>query len=159
MSKFRESFTTDERIIAQWENDMMKQFDANSYTQLGITPKGNRVLCFVLNARNGKSFRCIAPKYLERYALARCYARATGQRVKTHVTQVSMKNAMSYPEWICRPILYISDVGGNTRIELQKYRVYSGDTAKITANDAVTLNTMSDKNHEFYIKSVHVYDL
>ena len=159
MSKFRESFTTDERIIAQWENDMMKQFDANSYTQLGITPKGKRVLCFVLNARNGKSFRCIDPTYLERYALARCYARATGQRVKTPVTQVSMKNAMSYPEWICRPILYISDVDGNTRIELQKYRVYSGDTAKITANDAVTLNTMSDKNNEFYIKSVHVYDL
>jgi len=159
MSKFRESFTTDERIIAQWENDMMKQFDADSYTQLGITPKGNMVLCFVLNARNGKSFRCIAPKYLERYALARCYARATGQRVKTHVTQVSMKSAMSYPEWICRPLLYISDVDGNTRIELQKYRVYSGDTAKITANDAVTLNTMSDKNHEFYIKSVHIYDL
>ena len=159
MSKVRESFTTDERIIAQWENDMMKQSDADSYTQLGITPKGNRVLCFVLNARNGKSFRCIAPKYLERYALARCYARATGQRVKTPVTQVSMKNAMSYPEWICRPLLYISDVEGNTHIELQKYRVYSGDTAKITANDAVTLNTMSDKNHEFYIKSVHVYDL
>jgi hypothetical protein len=159
MSNFRESFTTDERIIAQWENDMMKQFDADSYTQLGITPKGNRVLCFVLNARNGKSFRCIAPKYLERYALARCYARATGQRVKTHVTQVSMKGAMSYPEWICRPILYISDAEGNTRTELQKYKVYSGDSAKTTAYDAITFNTMSDKNHEFYIKSVHVYDL
>lgn len=159
MNKFRESFTTDEKIIAQWENDMMKQFDNDSYTQLGITPKGNRVLCFVLNARNGKSFRCIAPKYLERYALARCYARSTGQRVKTPVTQVSMRTAMSYSEWICRPILYISDVDGNTRTELQKYRVYSGDTVKITAHDAITLNTMSDKNHEFYIKSVHVYDL
>lgn len=160
MSNFRESFTTDGKIIEQWENDMMKQFDADSYTQLGVTPKGNRVLCFVLNARNGKSFRCIAPKYLERYALARCYARATGQRVKTHVTQVSMKAAMSYPEWICRPILYISDADGkNASIELQKYRVYSGDSAKITAYDAITFNTMSDKNHEFYIKSVHVYDL
>ena len=159
MSNFRESFTTDEKIIAQWENDMMKQFDNDSYTQLGITPKGNRILCFVLNARNGKSFRCIAPKYLERYALARCYARATGQRVKTHVTQVSMRAAMSYPEWICRPILYISGVDGNTRTELKKYRVYSGDSAKTTAYDAITFNTMSDKNHEFYIKSVHVYDL
>lgn len=159
MSNFRESFTPDGKIIAQWENDMMKQFDNDSYTQLGITPKGNRVLCFVLNARNGKSFRCIAPKYLERYALARCYARATGQRVKTHVTQVSMRTAMSYSEWICRPILYISDVDGNTRTELQKYKVYSGDLAKTTAYDAITFNTMTDKNHEFYIKSAHVYDL
>ena len=160
MGNFRESFTTDGKIITQWENDMMKQFDADSYTQLGIVPKGNRVLCFVLNARNGKSFRCIVPKYLERYGIARCYARATGQRVKTHVTQVSMKCAMSYPEWICRQILYISDADGkNASIELQKYKVYSGDLAKTTAYDAITFNTMSDKNHEFYIKSVHVYDL
>ena len=160
MGNFRESFTTDGKIIAQWENDMMKQFDADSYTQLGIVPKGNRVLCFVLNARNGKSFRCIVPKYLERYGIARCYARATGQRVKTHVTQVSMRGAMRYPEWICRPILYISDADGkNASIELQKYKVYSGDLAKTTAYDAITFNTMSDKNHEFYIKSVHVYDL
>lgn len=159
MSDFRESFTTDDKIIAQWENDMMKQFDADSYTQLGITPKGNRVLCFVLNARNGKSFRCIAPKYLERYALARCYARATGQRVKTHVIQVSMETALQNNEFICRPIYYVTNADGVTRTELGKYKSYCGDDAIQVAEDALNLNTMSDNNTEFYIKTTHIYDL
>ena len=160
MGNFRESFTTDWRIIAQWERDMSIKFYNDKSFDLYVQPKGNRALCYVLNTNNGKTFRCVVPKYMSTYGLARCYARATGQRVKTLVTQVSMNGAMSYPEWICRPILYISDADGkNARTELQKYKVYSGDLAKTTAYDAITFNIMSDKNHEFYIKSVHIYDL
>lgn len=159
MSKFKESFTTDIAIIKQWERDMCIKFDNDSGVELHVQPKGNRILCYVLNTNNGKTFRCIVPKYMSTYGIARCYARAIGQKVKTLVTQVSMKTALQNPEFICRPIYYVTNAAGVTHTELGKYKLYCGNDAKQIAEDALNLGTMSDNNTEFYIKTTHIYDL
>lgn len=70
-----------------------------------------------------------------------------------------MKTALQNPEFICRPIYYVTNAAGVTRTELGKYKLYCGDGAKQIAEDAFNLNTMSDNNTEFYIKTTHIYDL
>ncbi len=159
MSKFKESFTPDIAVIKQWERDMCIKFDNDRSVELHVKPKGNRILCYVLNTNNGKTFRCIVPQYMSTYGIARCYARAIGQKVKTLVIQVSMKTALQNPEFICRPIYYVTNAAGVTRTELGKYKSYCGDDARQVAEDALNLNTMSDNNTEFYIKTTHIYDL
>ena len=70
-----------------------------------------------------------------------------------------METALQNHEFTCRPIHYVTNAAGVTRTELGKYKLYFGDDARQVAEDALNLNTMSDNNTEFYIKTTHIYDL
>lgn len=48
MSKFKESFTTDDAIIEQWMRDMCIKLDNDKSTELYVHPKGSRILCYVI---------------------------------------------------------------------------------------------------------------
>ena len=161
---FREAYTTDERIMKQWINSMNDKLhneqEKGNFSPLLHIKDSGIVLVGVFNRNNFRSFRCVVPIGLERYGLARCYAKATGNKVMTLVHKVPCNVAIKENTFITRFITSVyNSEDALVKIDRAKYRKHDGVEARQFASDIEEYKIISDSNNEFFIEAVHVYDL
>ena len=159
---FKESYTSDTNIMDQWTKDMIKKLEKDQndgkFEIHCIEKPSGRCLVAVFNKNNFRTFRCIVAKYLLNYGIARCYAKATGGKVKTLVTPVPMDIAIKNKEFITRfrtPIY--NENNEQVRIEMGKYRKYTGMEARITAYNLQDLDLTYHVNYEFFLPATDCF--
>ena len=161
MKQFREMFTTDKNIHRQWVMESVEKLkkDDRFFFGSGASESG-RMTCYVVNKHNGKSYRCHVLGYLQAVGLARCYARATGNKVGCLIREIPADAAFSYKDVITRDRVLQSKYDSfGSEIEstwvLEKYKRLNGEIGEYIKNNASVFRSAK----KFYVEVETYYDL
>ena len=113
-----------------------------------------------MNKHNGKSYRCHVLGYLQAVGLARCYARATGNKVGCLIREIPADAAFSYKDVITRDRVLQSKYDSfGSEIEstwvLEKYKRLNGEIGEYIKNNASVFRSAK----KFYVEVETYYDL
>lgn len=163
MKQFREMFTTDKNIHRQWVMESVERLKRDDRFIFGSgASESGRMTCYVVNKHNGKSYRCYVVGYLQAVGLARCYARATGNKVGCLIRQIPANAAFSYKDVITRDIVFLQKFDFDNKADflepvetLGKYRRLTGEIGNYIRENG----SVFDKLRKFYVEEETYYDL